>query len=511
MAGLVGGLEVAERERGALVESRPRELEPVPQGGGRVVALGGMDEPHADGGRHSGEEGRARDQDSLEAVSLAKRGGLPRAAPPLERDRGQGRPAAPPTGGVRRVARESPQRRAAPELGGAGRRLGLGHQGPGAEDGVAVAEERVRVGDAVVGSTGDHEDALSPLRDEWAQLQLESADRAPGDAPDEGPGVVGVVGAGLAGRPEGSVAELSGAEGGVGEHLALGRGVAVAAGLEDGAARELRRRVSEDGPVRHLARRRAAGAQRQEQAGGAARGEGVQVGGAGGLVRGAPAVRGVRPGRRGRQGAGRGASAWSAGSASMNPATAGGTRRRQSPPARMAARTCSPETALPSGASSTSVRYPPRPEAVELGVPPGGEEADEVDGVRRDVVVPELGLGDRERDDPDPRTPASSAAAAIMRQALGVGEGIRLRQVPPGIVGLRPHRSAVRVGDADEELRAAFGRGLQVREMAVVEGLEASVDHAERDWRLARHRRQPRMWAPQGAMLWFRRKRLSGS
>ena len=45
----------------------------------------------------------------------------------------------------------------------------------------------------------------------------------------------------------------------------------------------------------------------------------------------------------------------------------------------------------------------PGPQAVQLGVPPGGEEAQEVDRVPGDVVVPEVGLGDREGDDPDPR------------------------------------------------------------------------------------------------------------
>ncbi len=39
----------------------------------------------------------------------------------------------------------------------------------------------------------------------------------------------------------------------------------------------------------------------------------------------------------------------------MTAATAGGTSARQSPPARIAARTCSPETRLPPGASSTTV------------------------------------------------------------------------------------------------------------------------------------------------------------
>ena len=40
----------------------------------------------------------------------------------------------------------------------------------------------------------------------------------------------------------------------------------------------------------------------------------------------------------------------------MNRATAGATSPRQSPPERMAARTWSPDTRLPSGAGSTSTR-----------------------------------------------------------------------------------------------------------------------------------------------------------
>ena len=58
-------------------------------------------------------------------------------------------------------------------------------------------------------------------------------------------------------------AALDGSEGRVGEHLAGGGSVPVAAGLEDRAAGELGRRVAEDGPVRDLARRRPAGAERE--------------------------------------------------------------------------------------------------------------------------------------------------------------------------------------------------------------------------------------------------------
>ena len=276
-----------------------------------IVALGRVDEPHAHGPGQPGEERRAGDQDAVEAVPGAERRRRAGASPPLEGDRVERGPPVASPARVDRVRREAVQDLAAPPLGRARRRGRLGHDRQGAEHRVAVAEEGLGVGDARRGRP-----RRSPARPRPAPPRGRAAR---GSSPSSVARRHALQqGAGRPGRRRRPPARWPTAPRRAARCCAARRGraprrptgvEAVAARLEHGASGELRRRVAEDRPVGHLARRRPSRAERPQQAGAAARRERRRGWGSRRpRWRCAPRARGGR-GRRGRQAAGRGASA----------------------------------------------------------------------------------------------------------------------------------------------------------------------------------------------------------
>ena len=85
-------------------------------------------------------------------------------APPFQRDHVEDREAGGGAALVDRVLGQQLDRAPCPGLGGSRRALRFGHHGERPKHRVAVAEERVRVGDAVVGASGDAEDGLASAK-----------------------------------------------------------------------------------------------------------------------------------------------------------------------------------------------------------------------------------------------------------------------------------------------------------------------------------------------------------
>ena len=185
-------------------------------------------------------------------------------------------------------------RLARPGLGGPRGALGLGDLRLRPQDGMAVAEERVRVGDPVVGAREDPQHGLAAAQ--MRQPEPETVDLELGAGRDELRGVVLVLAAPTrpAGQPEPVGSPFGRPQRREREDLPGVDLLPVAERLEDGPAGKLLRRVAEHRPVRDLARRRPAGADAVDQPAGAARGEPVEVRRVRDLVRSPPAERVVR-------------------------------------------------------------------------------------------------------------------------------------------------------------------------------------------------------------------------
>ena len=158
---------------------------------------------------------------------------------------------------------------------------------------MAIAEEGVSVGDAIVGAARDAEHGLAAA--EVAEGETETVELESVAGGDELGSIVLVVSVPRpAGQPEPVVAALGRAEGGEREDVVWVNLLALAQRLEHRTARELLRRVTQHRPVCDLARRRAAGADGVQDAAGTGGGEPVEVRGGGDLVGRAPAERSVR-------------------------------------------------------------------------------------------------------------------------------------------------------------------------------------------------------------------------
>ncbi len=158
---------------------------------------------------------------------------------------------------------------------------------------MAIAEEGVGVGHAVVGAARDAEHGLAAPK--VVEGETKSVDLEAVESGDELGRVVFVVSVPRpAGQPEPVVAALGRPEGCEREHVGWVNVLALAQSLEHGTARELLRRVTQHRPVCDLARRRAAGADRVQDTAGAGCGEPVEVRGDGDLIGRASAERSVR-------------------------------------------------------------------------------------------------------------------------------------------------------------------------------------------------------------------------
>ena len=214
VAGLVGALRWARTN--VAPSSSARRARPMRSrsAGGRVGVLGGRDERHPEGPGEAAEERRRPHDHAVEAVAVAEAGRRAAAPPPLQRD---GRQPPPARGGA--------DRRAAPRLGGSCGRRGLRRQCDRAHHRLAVAEERVRVGDGVVPAAAHAQDPLARPRRRAERLHREvealDADGRGGGGERLGGPAVGRPGA--AGRPEDVAAALGEAQRGEGEHVARRR------------------------------------------------------------------------------------------------------------------------------------------------------------------------------------------------------------------------------------------------------------------------------------------------
>ena len=211
----------------------------------------------------------------------------PRPSPPLQRHDVEHRQAVLRAALRDLVLGEQLHRPARPLLGRARGSLRLGHERLRPQHRVAVAEERVGVGDALVGLALDPQHRLAApdvLEREEQPVDLEPVARV-----DERLRVGGVaLRVGTAGQPPAVVAPLGRPQRRVREDV-LGRDLLVAPErLEDRAPGKLVRPVAEHRPVRDLARGRAPGADGVEQPARAGGGEAVEVRRAGGLVGRAP-------------------------------------------------------------------------------------------------------------------------------------------------------------------------------------------------------------------------------
>ena len=151
---------------------------------------------------------------------------------------------------------------------------------------MAVAEERVRVGDALVRAARDAEHRLAAPDVLEPELEPVHRDQVAGSYKAFGfGGVADRVRA--AGEPPAVVAPLGGTQRRVREHVLVGDLLAATERLEDRPARELVGAVAQHRPVRDLARRSPArpdGVEQPARAGGT---EPVEVGRLRGLVAGA--------------------------------------------------------------------------------------------------------------------------------------------------------------------------------------------------------------------------------
>ena len=271
MPGGVGRLLVAEDEGVARGEPLARELDAVPQVGDGVLAFGRVDRPEAERRAQAAQERGVGDEAPAQTVSLDEARVLARATPPLERD------------DVEAPALEPAHDLAGPRLGRAGGALGLGNHRLRTQKRMAVAEERVGVGDAVVGAGAHAQDRLAPP--DVGERERQAVDLDPVQAGDEALGLLRVpFRMRPSDEPPAVVAALGRTEGRVHEDVLGVDLLAAPERLEDRTARELHRRVAEHRPVRDLARRGSPGADRVEDARRAASAERVEVRRSGGLV-----------------------------------------------------------------------------------------------------------------------------------------------------------------------------------------------------------------------------------
>ena len=202
-------------------------------------------------------------------------------AEPLQRDH------------VEALALEPPHDFAAPFLGRPRGAVGFGHDWLRSQHRMPVAEERVAVRHALVRAAGDPQNSLAAP--DVLERERQAVDGDAVAARDELLRLLGVtLRIGPAGEPPAVVAPFGGTERRVGEHVLLADILTATEGLEHCAARKLVRPVAEHRPVRDLARRRAPGANRIEDAARSGRAEPVEVRRCRGLDPAAPAKRFVR-------------------------------------------------------------------------------------------------------------------------------------------------------------------------------------------------------------------------
>ena len=236
-----------------------------PVGESNVDALG-LDRLEPETKAEPAQERRARRKAARDAVALQERGDNPWPPEPFERDYAEA------------LAVEPPHHLARPRLAGARGPLRVGHEPLRPQEGVPVAEERVRIGHPFVRAAGDPQHRLPAPN--VCEREGQAVDLDHGTALDQTLRVLRVpLGIGAACEPPAVLSPLGRPQSGVGEHVLRAHVLPSTERLEDRPAGKLVRPVAEHRPVRDLARRRPAGPHRVQDPARAAGGQGIQVGG----------------------------------------------------------------------------------------------------------------------------------------------------------------------------------------------------------------------------------------
>ena len=282
MPGGIGRLLVAEDERVARLEPLPRERHPAAEVDDGVVRLPRVHRLEAERDPEPAQECRVRREDTGDAVALEEARHPPRPAEPLERDH------------VEALAFEAPHHLARPRLAGARGALSLRHERLRTQQRVPGPEERIRVGDPLVGAAGDPQHRFAPP--DVRQRKGQPVELDPVAAGDELLGQLGVtLRVGPADEPPAVIAPLRRPQRRVGEDVLRAHVLSAPKRLEDCASWKLVGSVAQHRPVRDLGGRRPPRADRIEQAGRAARRQRIEVRRLRGLVPGPPAEHLVRP------------------------------------------------------------------------------------------------------------------------------------------------------------------------------------------------------------------------
>ena len=242
----VGRLLVTEHERVAGVETFAHRRDARAKIADGIVRLRRRDRLQPDVLREPAQERRLADERPRHSVPLEERRHSSRPSPPFQRDH------------VEPLAVETSHRLARPRLCSTRCAFRLRNERQRPQDGMPVAEERIRVGHPLVRPARDPQHGLAAP--DVVEPELEPVDR---DQVATCYKAFGFGGVGdrvrPAGQPPAVVPALGRAQRRVREDVLLGDLLAAPGRLEDRAAGELLGAVAEHRPVRHPARRRRAG------------------------------------------------------------------------------------------------------------------------------------------------------------------------------------------------------------------------------------------------------------
>ena len=344
MTGGVRALLMDEHERVVGVEPLARELNACAKVSRGVVRFPQFDRLQADRAREPAQERRLRNECAGHSVPLLEAGNIMWTAPPLQRDH------------VEPLAVEPAHYLTRPFLSGARSTLRLRDERLRAKQRMARAKKRIRVGHAFVCTARYPKHGLAAP--DVLQRERHPVELDPVTPLDESLRLFGILfGIRPARQPPAVVAALGGTQSGVREDVLGAHLLAAAERLENCASRKLVRPIAKHRPVRNLARRRAARANRVDHTAGPVRAQSVEIRRTCGLDAGFAPKRFVRAvgdavqqeddDRVELQTCAR-SNEW------ITRATPGGTSDSQSPPRRIASRTSRPESSFSTPSSRTT-------------------------------------------------------------------------------------------------------------------------------------------------------------